>query len=111
MIMNFKFRHYWEQVRNYSFHELDQDGYLTTSSFKENQNVNFNAWNIDFSFNYWFAPGSELSVVWKNAILSEGNQVISYYRDNLEALLDQPQENSLSLKVRYYLDYLTFKRK
>ena len=111
MSFDFKFRHHWEQVRNYSFHELDQDGYLTTSSFMGNQNVNFNAWNIDFSFNYWFAPGSELSVVWKNAILSEGNQVISYYRDNLEALLDQPQENSLSLKVRYYLDYLTFKRK
>ena len=111
MSFDLKFRHHWEQVRNHSFHELDNKGYLTTSTYANNENVNFNAWNIDLSYNYWFAPGSELSVVWKNAILTNGNQVISYYQDNLEALLKNPQENSISLRVRYYLDYLSLKKK
>ena len=111
MSFDLKFRHHWEQVRNYSFHEVDEHGYLIESDYEGNQNVNFNAWNIDVNYNYWFAPGSELSIVWKNAILSNGNHVISYYKDNLDALLKNPQENSLSLRIRYYLDYLNLKKK
>ena len=106
-----KFRHHWEQVENRSFHELDGNGYLTESYYEGIHNVNFNAWNIDLNYNFWFAPGSELSIVWKNAILSNGNHVISYYKDNLDALLKNPQENSLSLRIRYYLDYLNLKKK
>ena len=111
MSFDLKFRHHWEQVENRSFHELDGNGYLTESDYEGNHNVNFNAWNIDLNYNFWFAPGSELSIVWKNAILSNGNQVISYYIDNLDALLKNPQENSLSLRIRYYLDYLNLKKK
>jgi len=111
MSFDFKFRHHWEQVKNYSFHELDENGYLAYSDYNENKDVNFNAWNIDLNFNYWFAPGSELSIVWKNAILTQSDQVLSYYNDNLEALLNNPQENSLSLRLRYYLDYSYFKKK
>ena len=111
MSFDLKFRHHWEQVENRSYHELDANGYLTESDYEGNHNVNFNAWNIDLNYNFWFAPGSELSIVWKNAIFSNGNQLISYYKDNLEALLNNPQENSLSLRIRYYLDYLNLKKK
>ena len=111
MSFDLKFRHHWEQVVNYSYHELNADGYLINSTYSNDKNVNFNAWNIDINFNYWFAPGSELSIVWKNSILNSGTQVQSYYRDNLQALLNNPQENSLSLKLRYYLDYQYFKKK
>ena len=31
--------------------------------------------------------------------------------DNVEMLFENPQENSLSLKLRYYLDYQYLKRK
>jgi hypothetical protein len=111
MSFDFKFRHHWEQVSNYSFHTLDEDGYLQDSEYTGDRDVNFNAWNIDLNFNYWFAPASEISVVWKNSILSSGNRVESYYKDNLEALLNNPQENSLSLRVRYFLDYQYLKKK
>ncbi len=111
MSFDFKFRHHWEQVRNYSFHTLDKYGYLEDSDYVGDRDVNFNAWNIDLNFNYWFAPASEISIVWKNSILTSGNRVESYYKDNLEALLNNPQENSLSLRVRYFLDYQYLKQK
>lgn len=105
-----KFRHHWEQVENHSFHLLDNEGYLSPSDYQELEDVNFNSWNIDLSYSWWFAPGSELSIVWKNAILSQGEKLETYYTDNLEALLNNPQENSISLKLRYYLDYQYLKR-
>ena len=111
MSFDFKFRHHWEQVKNYSFHTLDGEGYLQASDYEGLEDVNFNAWNIDLNFNYWFAPASEISLVWKNAILSSGERLESYYSDNLEALLNNPNENSLSLRVRYFLDYQYLKKK
>ena len=111
MSFDLKFRHHWEQVENTTFHELDENGYLAISSFDQNKDINYNAWNIDLNFNYWFAPGSEISVVLKNAIYSEGSLLPTYYRNNLESLLNNPQENSISLRLRYYLDYLNFKKK
>ena len=111
MSIDFKFRHHWEQVRNYSFHTLDYYGYLQDSDYVGENNVNFNAWNIDLNFNYWFAPASEISIVWKNSILTSGSRIENYYKDNLEALLSNPQENSLSLRLRYFLDYQYLKKK
>ena len=111
MSAKIKFRHHWEQVENHSFHGLNSEGFLTTSSYVGEHDVNFNAWNIDLIYSWWFAPGSELSIVWKNAILSQGTEVINNYMDNVEMLFDNPQENSLSLKFRYYLDYQYLKRK
>ena len=49
--------------RKIHFTELDENGYLAISSFDQNKDINYNAWNIDLNFNYWFAPGSEISVL------------------------------------------------
>jgi hypothetical protein len=111
MSFNIKFRHHWEQVKNHSYHELDKNGYLSPSiELEDKHDMNFNAWNIDLSYSWWFAPGSELSIVWKNAILTNGEALETHYRDNLSALMNNPQENSLSLKMRYYLDYQYLKK-
>ena len=61
-------------------------------------------------YTWRFAPGSELSLVWKNAIFSEGDVIIKNGLDNLEKLFAMPQTNSLSLKILYYLDYQNFKK-
>jgi hypothetical protein len=90
---------------------LSEDGFLINSSYQGDHDVNFNAWNIDLSYSWWFAPGSEVSVVYKNAILAQGDQVLESYKNNMEFLFENPQENSLSLKLRYYFDYQYLKRK
>ena len=114
MSFDIKFRHHWQTVDNQSFHEISQEGFKQDQQLSYNQqeysndiyyNTSFNAWNIDLNFNYWFAPGSEISIVWKNSILTNGDKIENYFVDNLSALIENPQENSISLKLRYYLDY------
>jgi hypothetical protein len=118
MSFDIKFRHHWQTVDNQSFYEINKEGFKENEELSYSQqdynndiyyNTSFNAWNIDLNFNYWFAPGSEISIVWKNSILSNGNKIETYFVDNLSALLENPQENSISLKLRYYLDYQSLK--
>ena len=35
---------------------MGQANFLMSSDYVGENNVNFNAWNIDLNFNYWFAP-------------------------------------------------------
>jgi hypothetical protein len=63
------------------------------------------------ALNWWFAPGSQLSLVWKNGIDNETNILRNRWSDNIDDSFNLPQENSLSLKIVYYLDYLYLKKK
>ncbi len=111
MSFDLKFRHHWQKVTNASFHEIDEDGYKVDAELDYNDNTNYNAWNIDFSFSYRFAPGSELTVIFKNAINTNEDKLENYYRENIQDLLENEQENRISLKLRYYLDYQKLKKK
>jgi hypothetical protein len=109
--LNFRLRHYWSSAKYDRFFTLKNNGYLTdTENYTENADINFNAFNIDMSYVWNFAPGSELPLVWKNAISLYGEEVIYNPLDNLHNTLESPQVNSISLKILYYLDYLNFKR-
>jgi hypothetical protein len=91
---------------------LTDDGYLAPSDYDENNDFNFNAFNIDMVVRWEFAPGSELALAWKNALLTyEESEVVDKYFDNLKNVLESPSDNSFSLKLLYYLDYLYLKRK
>ena len=104
-------RHYWSQAKYLSFYQLNHDGSLTGSDFIEGQNINFNAFTADLQFVWYFAPGSELSLMWKNVITTRGNQIESNYFQNLQETFNSPQSNSFSIKVLYYLDYQMFRKK
>ena len=67
--------------------------------------ISYNAWSIDCVFRWIFAPGSELSVVWKNLLESQGDMLPDTYADNLEDVLRVPHRNSFSIKAIYFLDY------
>ncbi|MDX5443338.1 MAG: DUF5916 domain-containing protein, partial [Hymenobacteraceae bacterium] len=118
MSLTLRTRHYWSQAVYNDFYLLRQNGTLTLFPQIENRNnVNFNAFNIDMVYSWWFAPGSEISIVWKNAILKEERELApAYYNDdtyfrNFSNILSAPQNNSISVKVLYYLDYNQIKRK
>ncbi|MBL4706079.1 MAG: hypothetical protein JKY54_16250 [Flavobacteriales bacterium] len=74
-------------------------------------NTNFNAFNIDMVYRWVFAPGSELSLVYKTSLLTFNNDVSKSYSDNFKNTIESPQSKSLSLKILYYIDYLSFKKK
>ena len=105
--LNFRMRHYWSKAEYDGFFTLMEDGRLKPSMYDENHDVNYNAFNIDMTFRWIFAPGSEMVVNWKNAIVEEGDQIVAGFWDNMRRTLRLPKINSFSVKILYYLDYLS----
>ena len=104
-------RYYWSRADyDGDYYRLQDDGSLTEIIYTGNNDVNTNFLNMDVVYTWRFAPGSEMSVVWKNAIYSEGDVIIDDSFENLGNLLSKPQTNSISLKILYYLDYQNFKK-
>ncbi len=111
--LRLRMRHYWSKADyDDTFYLLNQDGTLTqTDAYQENHDINFNAFNIDLSFKWNFAPGSELSLVWKNEIYTYDTEVSRNFIDNLNQTIESPQTNSISLKILYYLDWNYLRRR
>jgi len=110
--ITFRLRHYWSRVENGSFYWLEDDGLLgptdeitLTDEGTSPYDISYNAWSIDCVFRWIFAPGSELSIVWKNLLESQGDLLPATYADNLEDVLRVPHRNSFSFKAIYFLDY------
>lgn len=104
-------RHYWSKVKYNRYFILDDDGYLIPTDYHEKNNLNFNLFNVDMVLKWDFAPGSEMLVVWKNAILNSGDEVQYNYWVNFRNTIESPQLNSFSVKVLYYIDYQAVKNK
>ena len=106
-------RHYWSKVRPVQFYELDTYGKLQTPTnpFTQNVNQNYNYLSVDMVFNWQFAQGSFFSVVWKDIGESFNREFEKNYVKNLGNTIDGKQFNSLSVRVIYFLDYLTVKNK
>ena len=111
MGLNLRLRHYWSKVEYKEFFTLLNNGELqkdTTFKDRVDQNVNF--FNIDMVFTWQFAPGSFINIVWKDASFT-GNKIIERnYLKNFTNTVDADQNNNISLKVIYFLDYLNFKK-
>ncbi|MGI8952535.1 MAG: DUF5916 domain-containing protein [Chitinophagaceae bacterium] len=99
-------RHYVSDVNYKQFYLLNQDGTLGNTTYNANNNINYNLFNVDFIYSWWFAPGSEVSIAWKNAIQTNSNQLTTSYIKNLNNTINAPQQNSFSLKILYYIDYM-----
>jgi hypothetical protein len=111
MSLNAKVRHYWALAPYYSYFRLQPDGSLEPVSYDLNTNLNFNLFNIELTFIWNFAPGSQLSLMWKNAVTTVSDEVVrSYFRD-FGNTLNSPASNSISLRVLYYLDARYLRKK
>ena len=110
--ITFRMRHYWSEVEAKEFFTLQQDGSLAKNvAYNENTNQNLNIFNIDMVYTWEFAPGSFLNIVWKNSVYSGDQQINDSYFKNFDHTVSSPQNNNVSLKVIYYLDALSFKKK
>jgi len=104
-------RYYWSKADyDGDYFLLLDDGTLEPSAYGGTSDLNTNFLNIDMVYTWRFAPGSELSIVWKNAIRSFSDYIIENPADNFRDMLGQPQSNSISLKILYYLDFQNFKK-
>ncbi|MBK8494177.1 MAG: carbohydrate binding family 9 domain-containing protein [Chitinophagaceae bacterium] len=113
MGLTLRARHYWSKVNPQQFYELDVNGKLQTpvNPFTGNVNQNYNYLSVDMVYNWQFAQGSFLSIVWKDIGESFNRQFEKNYVKNLGNTISGDQFNSLSLRVIYFLDYLTVRKK
>jgi hypothetical protein len=110
MSLSLRCRHYWATAEYNRFYQLNNDGTLKPDDTFNSDDINFNAFNIDFVYTWRFAPGSDLIFVWKNAIYNSGDNIEENYWGNLNNTLNSPQSNLISIKALYYLDYAYVKK-
>jgi len=104
--LNLRVRHYWSRVFYTGFYLLNNDGELDRcDNYYKNQDMNYNAFTVDLVYTWDFAPGSKISVVWKNAINTNETDISNRYFTNLTNTFSAPQLNSFSIRLFYYLDY------
>jgi hypothetical protein len=112
-------RHYWSTLRNKAFMELQEDGSVIASDFPGLRDdgtspldQSFNAFNVDLVYTWVFSPGSQLRLVWKKSIATNMDQAqrIPTWSDNFGQTLESPAIDSFSIKVLYFIDYLSLRR-
>lgn len=107
--INIRFRNFWSTA-NYKdqlFFRLNDDGTHTPANYDvsaNNPNINYNIWNLDLSFNWRFAPGSEAILLYRNQVFNEDEKAHLTYTKSLDNLFHQPIQHTLSLRIVYFLD-------
>ena len=112
MNFNLSLRHYLSYATYNQYYSLKNDGTLMpTSNFTQNSNSNFNAWNLDLSYSWWFAPGSQISILYRNNAALFENEFKRDLGSNLRNVIDKEALNHVfSVSVRYFIDYNSFKK-
>jgi hypothetical protein len=106
-------RHYWSRVKYNSYYTLNDIGQFDPTSYDgdadddgiSDHDNSFNAFTVLTAYRWIFAPGSELSLVWKNSIFNSSELVQLNYFQNVGEMFQDPASNSISLKILYYIDY------
>ena len=112
MNINLLVRHYWSYVTNKQFLTLQDDGTFENNYiFNENLNQNFNTWNLDLSYSWWFAPGSQVSLLYRNQSSLFAREFNRNFDHNFNSAIDNENLNhTFSISVRYFIDYNSLKK-
>lgn len=108
--IDLRFRNFWSTA-DYSenvFYTLGPNGNLRNASYdisENNPNRNFNIWNLDLSFRWRFAPGSVATLLYRNQIFQQDERATLGYTESLKNLFQESQQNTLSLRITYFIDY------
>ena len=111
MTLTLKMRHYWSYLQYNRYYSLSDEGQHLAYTYQNNLNRNFNSFNIDLIFRWRFALGSELNIVWKNAVLNSTAAITADYIENFGLMFNTNQKNIISAKALYFIDYFTAKNK
>lgn len=107
--MNFDIsaRYYWSYTENKNFLKLENDGRLSPyNDYTENKNQNLITWNLDVSYNWWFAPGSQLTLLYRSNAAKYDNLINKDFGNNYTSLLNNEDlSHVISISVKYFIDY------
>ena len=111
MTLNLATRYYWSISENKNYLTLDKDGSLQpTTDFNRNTNINYNALNFDFTYSWWFAPGSQISVLYRNNGSTYRNLIDRNILSNFNNSIDSDLNTIFSVSIRYFIDYNAVKK-
>ncbi|MFE3846564.1 DUF5916 domain-containing protein [Flavobacterium sp. LB3P45] len=113
MTFNLSLRHYWSYAENKNFLSLQQNGRLADyNTYTLNKNSSFFSWNGDISYSWWFAPGSEISILYRNNAANFQREIDKDFGKKITTLLTNDQlKHVFSISVRYFIDYNEVKNK
>ncbi|MQP25416.1 hydrolase [Flavobacterium sp. LMO8] len=106
MNFNLSVRHYWSLAENNQINTLNSDGSLSpNTTYSGNRNSNFSTWNLDLSYSWWFAPGSQMSILYRNNAGTFDREINKDFGSNFSNLFEDNLNHVLSISVRYFIDY------
>jgi hypothetical protein len=113
MNFNVAVRHYWSYAENKNFLFLKQDGRLSDyENYDINKDSSFYSWNFDLSYSWWFAPGSQISILYRNNAVNFDRNINKDFEEKVTNLLNNEALNhTFSISVRYFIDYNSLKSK
>jgi hypothetical protein len=109
MNINLSLRHYWSYAVNKKYFTLQDDGSLLGApTYTYNNDQNFATWNLDLSYSWWFAPGSQISLLYRNNSLNYdyGTDFNHQFEHNIKSLVNHEKlDHIFSINIRYFIDY------
>ncbi|MCL9804761.1 carbohydrate binding family 9 domain-containing protein [Flavobacterium amniphilum] len=108
MTININTRYYWSYVDAKGFKELQEDGSLNNIYLPESSAQDFSSWNLDCSYSWWIAPGSQLNILYRNnsGNYDEGlSRVEKNLSHNFQNLFGDKLNHTFSISLRYFLDF------
>ena len=113
MNFNVSVRQYWSYAENKNFLSLKQDGRLYDyENYNINKDSSFSSWNFDLSYSWWFAPGSQVSILYRNNAATFERNINKEFEKNVTNLLNNEALNhAFSISVKYFIDYNGLKNK
>ena len=109
--LTLSFRNYWSAVQyEDNIYKLGDNGRLHrdnnyTKEDISDPDVNFSTWNLNLTYSWQFAPGSFLTAQYRNRIFNFNNNGSENFGDSLNNLFDEPNGNTFSLRMVYFIDY------
>jgi hypothetical protein len=118
MGLTLRVRHNWtEATHDVYYHADETDGQLIPANINDlddngtpKYDYNFNFLSVDLVYSWQFAPGSFLTANWKNNIFSLNSNVDETYFYNIKNTINNDQTNIFSVKILYFLDYLSIEQ-
>ncbi len=106
MNFNLSVRHYWSIAENNAFYTLQKNGRLVEKlDYIEDKNSNFSTWNLDLSYSWWFAPGSQATILYRNNASNFSNEIDKNFKNNFDTLFTDNLNHAFSVSIRYFIDY------
>lgn len=114
--LTLSFRNFWSAVQyENDIYALSENGRLNrdnnyTKDDIDDPDVNFSTWNLNLTYSWQFGPGSFLTAQYRNRIFNINNDGKQTFGSSISDLLEQPNGNTFSLKMVYFLDYNDIKK-